>query len=388
MNPAVGEQRRLVLLVSVAILLDTLFFSVITPLLPALAHQLKMSKLAAGVLTGGYPAGMLIASLPGGALAVRRGPRFTLVAGLALMVISTIGFAFLQTAAALDAARFLEGVGGACSWAGGIAWIVAATPAPRRGAVMGQALGTAIAGSLFGPAVGALASLTGRGVLFTALALLALALVVPILALEQPGESSAQPVSAALGILRRPAVAAVIWLMLLPAIVSGLINVLAPLRLHALGAGAGAIGATFLVGAALESLVSPLAGRVSDRHGRVLPLRAGCLAVGLALAAFTLPSEAAVLAALVALVSMLLGVFWAPVMALLSDLAETHALDQAHAAALMNLAWAAGQIAGAVGSGAVAGSLGDAAPTLALAVLCLLTLLVTRGRALRRPQPA
>jgi len=119
----------------------------------------------------------------------------------------------------------------------------------------------------------------------------------------------------------------------------------------------------------------------------VLPLRAGCLAVGLALAAFTLPSEAAVLAALVALVSMLLGVFWAPVMALLSDLAETHALDQAHAAALMNLAWAAGQIAGAVGSGAVAGSLGDAAPTLALAVLCLLTLLVTRGRALRRPQP-
>ncbi len=34
---------------------------------------------------------------------------------------------------------------------------------------MGSALGTAIAGSLFGPALGALASVTGRAVLFSVL---------------------------------------------------------------------------------------------------------------------------------------------------------------------------------------------------------------------------
>ena len=45
----------------------------------------------------------------------------------------------------------------------------------------------------------------------------------------------------------------------------------------------------------------------------------------------------------------MLGVFWAPVMALVADVAEANGIDQAHAAALMNLAWAAGQIIGSAG---------------------------------------
>ena len=150
-------QRRLVLVVSFAIFLDTLFYAVITPLLPQLSHELHLSKLSAGVMTASYPAGMLVASLPGGALAVRRGPRFTVIAALVLLVISTVGFGLLERRRRFDIARFVEGVGGACSWAGGLAWIVAVTPAERRGAVMGSALGTSIAGALFGPAVGALA---------------------------------------------------------------------------------------------------------------------------------------------------------------------------------------------------------------------------------------
>ena len=151
----------------------------ITPLLPQLTQELHLSKLSAGLMTASYPAGMLVASLPGGALAVRRGPRFTLMTGLVLLVISTVAFGLLNTAPALGIARFVEGIGGACSWAGGLAWIVAATPAERRGAVMGQALGTSIAGALFGPAIGALASVVGRGVLFCVLAALASLLLIP-----------------------------------------------------------------------------------------------------------------------------------------------------------------------------------------------------------------
>ncbi|MDE3130814.1 MAG: MFS transporter, partial [Acidobacteriota bacterium] len=155
-------QSRLLAVVSAAIFLETLFYAVITPLLPQLSHELHLSKLSAGVMTAAYPAGTLIGSLPGGALAVRRGPRFTLIGGLVLVVVSTVAFALLHSAAELDAARFIEGIGGACAWAGGLAWVVAATAPERRGAVMGSALGTAIAGSLFGPAIGALASVAGR----------------------------------------------------------------------------------------------------------------------------------------------------------------------------------------------------------------------------------
>ena len=373
--------RRLVLLVSAAIFLETLFYAVITPLLPGLSQQLQLSKLSAGVMTAAYPAGTLIAALPGGALAVRQGPRFALITGLLLVVVSTVSFGLLGTAPGLDLARFVEGVGGAFAWAGGLTWIVAVTPAERRGAVMGRALGTAIAGSLFGPAIGALATVTGRAVLFSALAVVAILLLVPVRSLPEEGEASQQPVTEALRALRRPALTGAMWLMVLPAIASGLFNVLGPLQLHHLGAGAAAIAATFLAGAGMEAMISPAAGRFSDSHGRELPLRGGLVGVSVGVACFSLPSSSAGLALVIVLSSVALGVFWAPVMALVSDVAEAHAVDQAHAAALMNLAWAAGQIIGAAGSGASAKALGNWFPTLAVAVLCLATLAGLSARA-------
>ena len=381
-----SESERLVLVVSAAIFLETLFYAVITPLLPQLSHQLHLSKLSAGVMTAGYPAGTLICALPGGALAVRRGPRFTLVTGLVLVVISTVAFGLLHSTAGLDLARFVEGAGGAFAWAGGLAWIVAVTAPDRRGAVMGRALGTSIAGSLLGPAVGALASATGRAVLFCALAVLASLLLAPVARLADVSESSEQPVAEAVRELRRPALVGAMWLMLLPAIVSGVFNVLGPLQLHHLGAGAGVIGVVFLVGAGLEAVISPVAGRLSDRRGRTLPLRGGLIGVGIGMACFTLASGTPALALILILSSVPLGVFWAPVMALVSDVAETHEIDQAHAAALMNLAWAAGQLVGSAGGGAAAKSLGNQAPTLAVSGLCLLTLIGLGARAVGRDQ--
>jgi MFS family permease len=330
-------------------------------------------------MTAGYPAGMLVASLLGGALAVRRGPRFAVATGVSLLVASTAAFGLLHDALALDLARFAEGVGGACSWAGGLAWLVAGTSPERRGAAMGGALGTAIVGSLFGPVVGAVASALGRPLVFCALAALASLLLIPVLALADERAGSGQPVTDALRVLRRPAVAGAMWLMALPAIVSGTFNVLVPLQLHHLGAGAGFIGATFLVGAGVEALIAPLAGRLSDRRGRTPLLRGALLGLAAAIACFTLPGESWLLAALVVVTVATLGLFWAPVMALLADVAEQHGIDQAHAAALMNLAWAAGQIVGAAGGGAAAKSFGDLVPTLAVTGTSLFTLAWLQG---------
>ena len=383
-----AESERLVVVVSAAIFLETLFFAVITPLLPQLSHELHLSKLTAGFMTASYPVGTLLGSLPGGALAVRRGPRFTLISGLVLVVISTVGFGLLHSVVGLDLARFVEGVGGAFAWAGGLAWIVAVTAPERRGAVMGKALGTAIAGSLFGPAIGALAAATGRAALFCALAGFASLLLVPIAMRPDAKSSSEQPVSEVLRVLHRPALAGAMWLMVLPAIVSGSFNVLGPLQLHRLGAGTAVIGVTFLAGAAIESLISPVAGRLSDRHGRTLPLRGGLIGLGIGLACFTLASSSLALALLLIAAAVPLGVFWAPVMALVSDVAEAQGIDQAHAAALMNLSWAAGQIVGSAGSGAAGKAFGNGVPTLMITLLCVLTLLGLRASRAGRVQTA
>jgi hypothetical protein len=72
-------------------------------------------------------------------------------------------------------------------------------------------------------------------------------------------------------------------------------------------------------------------------------------------------------------------------MALLSDAAEACGLEQGLAAALMNLAWAGGQILGGGAGGAVAKAAGDGLPMAIAAGLCAVTLLLgTRRRVAAR----
>ena len=388
-----AAERRLVLVIGAVVFVDTMFYAVIAPLLPGLAHELRLSKLSAGLLTASYPIGTLLGSIPGGLLAVRAGPRFTVCAGLVLLACSTIAFAFLRQAGALDLARFVEGVGGACSWAGGVAWIVAETPADRRGALIGKALGMAIGGSLFGPVIGTVATATGRPLAFGVLALVAVALVVLTRGLPSHHATSEQGLGSVMAALTRPGIAAGMWLMTLPAVGSGLINVLGPLRLHALGAPAAVIGAAYLVAAGVEAVITPAVGSLSDRHGRLAPMRFGLAAATAALLCFTLPDSVVPLALVIVVVAASLGVFWAPAMAMLSDAAETHGLDQGLAAALMNLAWAGGQIIGSGGGGAAAKIDGNGLPVAITAGVFAATLLTLALRSWRpggrrRPQPA
>ncbi len=375
-------ERRLVLVIGAVVFVDTMFYAVIAPLLPGLSHELHLSKLSAGVMTASYPVGTLLGSLPGGVLAVRAGPRVTVCAGLALLGCSTIGFGVLHSAATLDGARFVEGVGGACSWAGGLAWIVAETPVERRGTMIGRALAAAIGGSLFGPVVGVIASALGRPAVFGAVGVMAAILIMLTRGLASDHAPSDQGMASLIRALRSPAVVTGMWLVALPAIASGTINVLAPLRLHRLGAATVGVGATFLIAAAVQTAMAPAVGGLSDRRGRLLPLRGGLLAATAFLLCFTLPGSPLLLAIVIVATVSALGAFWAPAMALLSDAAESHGLDQGLAAALMNLAWAGGQIVGAGGGGAVAKHVGDGVPMAATAALCALTLLTTaRGAA-------
>src|ERR1700689_4104807 len=105
--------RRLLPLVAVLVFVDTMLFAALTPLLAHFARELRLSKFDAGMLAGADALGALIGGLPGGFAAVRIGPRRAVLAGLALMGVSSVGFALAGSFDTLLAARMLQGLGSA-----------------------------------------------------------------------------------------------------------------------------------------------------------------------------------------------------------------------------------------------------------------------------------
>jgi MFS family permease len=386
LNPR--ELRLLFLVAGAIVFVDTMFYAAVAPLLPSLSRELHLSKASAGVLTAGYAIGTLIGAIPGGLLAERAGPRVTLYTGLALMGTSSLAFGLVDNIVLLDAARVVQGFGGACTWAGALAWLVAEVPPQRRGSVIGGALAAAIGGALFGPVIGTLAHALGRATVFSAVVVVAAVLTIAVAILPSPSPLPREyGRTRLLDQLRRPVIALSMWLVALPAIASGTINVLGPLRLGQLGAGALGIGATFLIAAAIEAAMSPAVGHVSDRRGRMLPLRAGLAATAVALLFFNVPQTAVGLSVVIVIETVGLGMFWAPAMAMLSEAADSYGVSQGYAMALTNLAWAGGQIIGAGGGGALAKTTGDAIPFVITAVLCAATLGVILVRPTRVALP-
>jgi len=368
--------RKLFLLVSAVVLVDTAFFAAIAPLLPRYTAELDLSKSAAGVLTASYAAGTLIGSLPAGGLAVRFGVKPTLLTGLTLLAVTSFVFGFAKHVVLLDAARFVQGVGGACSWAAGMAWLVGAAPPGRRGELLGAGLSAAIVGVLLGPVLGGAATVLSPEVVFSGVALIAIGLAAVAWGMPAAAPGEETRVLAAVSALKRPAVAAAFWLFLIPALFSGVLEVLVPLRLSVLGATGVAVGAIFLVAAAFEAVISPLSGRLSDTRGRLAPMRLGLPAAAVLAVLLPIAGTAVLVAVLLVLVVMSLGAFWAPAMAMLSDASEAVGLEQGLAFALANLAWAGGHVIGGAGGARLADATSDAVPYGVMAAVCVLTLAV------------
>jgi MFS family permease len=377
--------RRLLVTVSAVVLVDMMLYSVLTPLLPQIVDELNLGKGTAGLLVAAYAAGALVGAFPASYLTTRLGPKQAVVTGLTLLVAASIVFATADSLRGLMAARVLQGVSSSISWTGGIGWLLASAPRERRGELLGVALGTGIFGAVFGPVLGSLAAVTSRQVVFAGVAALAFVAAVFTLRLE-----SAPAVGATRGALRRAlrnsTFLAGLGLMLLPAFLGGILQLLAPLHLSSRGWSAVAVGAVWLVGAVTQAGVTPILGRFSDRRGPLGPT-ASLLAVGGLLSALLSITGAPLLYAVVLLVtsSAYVGLF-APAFALIAQGAEQSGLAQGVAFAGMNAAWSVGAIAGPAAGGAVAEAAGDGLPLLVASGVCAVTLVFVASR--RRPRPA
>lgn len=371
--------RRILFLTGTIVFLDAMLFGAIIPLLPHFVDTYDLSKTEAGLLLGAYGAGALLGGVPGGLLVGRIGPKRGVLVGLTLLAVASLAFAVSGGPVALGLARFVQGLSSATTWAGALAWVAVSVPREHRGQALGAVFGVAVFGFVVGPMFGGLADLVGIEASFVAIALVAACLVVALVPVQPPlrEETSPRAIGSA---LRDRAFLGGLWLNTLPALFFGVLDVLVPLRFDAAGYGALAIAGVFVAAGLVEVVMNPLIGRVSDRRGRLYPVRIGLIASIAVACAIAFATEPAVIALLVVASSVSFGGFYTPGMALVADRAERARLPQGIGFGVTNTAWAVGALTGPALGGAMAQALGDPAPYLACAVLCALTLTAATRR--------
>ncbi len=372
------ENRSLIGLICCVALVETAFFLTLAPILSKIIDEAHASRTQAGILTAAYAAGSLVGALPAGLLVWRFGARVTVLAGIVLLSGATLCFGFVDGIWLLDAARFVQGIGGALAWTSGLTWLTQTASAERRGEMIGIVMSAALIGALIGPVLGAAAAEFGRAWVFASFSALGVVLAAWTLTLKESRPQDA-PRPAWLKALRHPDVVGGLWLVFIAGFFFGVLAVLAPLALSDAGLSPVLIGGVFLVAAAVEAVLNPLLGRWYDKGGKVPLIRLAL--VSSAAIAFVLPalSQKWVLATGVTIAAIAFGSFWLPGTAVLSTGIEAAALAPAAGFALWTAAWAPANIVGALASAWLSDATSEAVPYALIGVLCILTL-ATIGR--------
>ena len=380
--------RRLLILASTMVFFDVAFYAAIAPLLPHYVSEFGLSEAQAGILQASYAGGTLAVSLPAGILAARIGPRSTVVTGLGLFGVSGLVFGFGNEIMLLDVARFCQGAAGALIWSGAFAWLIAEYPPERRGAVIGTVIGTAVAGALFGPLLGGVAAQIGTEPVFALVTVVAGVMAVLALRTPEIGVSEAQGLrSALMAMSNRPIVLATAFVAV-PSLTAGAIEVLVPLRIDHLGGSSTLIAGGFVIGAGIEAVFAPISGRYSDRAGRRAPYVAGIAVSAVAMVGIAAAQSLGVVLGSLFIVALGAGLSFTPAITLLSEAGEAARLHEGFAAGLSNVAWASGQVVGAVLGGGLATAVGFAVPGLVVAALLAATAIYAAASLERGyPQP-
>ena len=370
--------RRLLALSCAIVLVDTIFYAALYPLVPFFQEEFGLSKSTVGILSGAYGAGVLVGSVPGGYLASRSGVRVTALVGLTLMSVTSVMFALVDTSWLLVLTRFAGGFGSSLSWVAAFTWLVDRAPEQRRAELIGVMISAAVVGALLGPVLGSVAATVGLLPAFASVAVAGAAIAV--WAAFEPAPSSSGNVSLipALGTVRQPRLLTALWFIGLSPLLFSALAVLVPLDLNRLGWGAAAVGTVFFVSAVFEAVVHPLLGRWSDRSGYRPPVIAGLLvSIGI-LILLTFAGSPWVIGLLVVLAAGAFNATLVPGTALFSRGTEKAGMDRALAFAITNFAWASGYAVGAPVGGFLADLRGDALSYLALTMVCLSTIVLVR----------
>jgi MFS family permease len=253
--------------------------SIISPVLPQYALSFSIPLALVGWAISAFALARLVTDIPAGLLADRFGRKRTMILGLVLIILSSIGAGMADTYAWLIFARVVGGIGSALYMIAATTWVAQVSAGKSRGRYMSLYTGLVFAGTAFGPTIGGYtAARFGLNAPFFAWAALGLAGLIATIPLKETAERAKIHVKDILSVLsNRPfmlvncAVLAMFFLRV------GVRSTLVPLYAYLnLGLSVDRIGILLTVAAIATAASTFLSGWLSDRVGRKRPVMA-CL---------------------------------------------------------------------------------------------------------------
>jgi predicted MFS family arabinose efflux permease len=368
-------RRPLVLLLFAAIFVAEFGWSGVAPLIPDYQDRFGLSEAQAGLVFTLASAGILIASLPAGALSRRFAVRTLTLWGMASITVGNLLLAIADAFGVILVGRVFFGIGLGTMWVAGTAWIhdAAGEHAPRALAMTTAVVGI---GALLGPAfTGFVAERTTLGTPFAVLATASLLMTVALLVFPSAVGRRAEPSPPLVDMLRAMGadhlMLTSIVLTLAVSMMWMTADLLVPLRLDDHGYDAADIGLAMSLASIAFVGASALTARHAERYATIRLSAVWTLAMAAGIAIATVGSSTAATFAFLVIGGASSGVLIALTYPLGVTGARRGHFSVAVVGALLNMVWAGAGLVGPAAGGAVSEALGDQAAFLALATIAV-----------------
>lgn len=368
-------RRPLVLLLFAAIFVAELGWSGVAPLIPDFQDRFGLTETKAGLVFTLASAGILLASLPAGALSRRFAVRTMTLWGMASITVANALLAIAGSFGLILVGRVFFGVGLGTMWVAGVAWLhdAAEEHAPKALAMTTAVVGV---GALLGPAfTGVLADQISLGAPFVALGLASGAMLVALVVAPSEVGRRAEPSPPLADMLRAMGadhlMLTSIVLTLAVSMMWMTTDLLVPLRLDDHGFSASGIGLALSLASVAFVAASALTARRAERYAtiRISAVWTIVMAAGIALAVASRGTPATL--AFLAVAGGSSGVLIALTYPLGVIGARRGHFSIAVVGALLNMVWAAAGLIGPAAGGSVSEALGDQAAFLILTVIAV-----------------
>lgn len=368
-------RRPLVLLLFLAIFVAEIGWSGVAPLIPGFQDRFGLTETQAGLVFTLASLGILLASLPAGALSRRFAVRTLTLWGMASITVANLLLAVADAYSVVLVGRVFFGIGLGMMWVTGTAWIhdAAGEEAPRALAMTTAVVGI---GALIGPAItGFIAEHFSLGAPFVGLGLASSAMTLALLVAPSKVGRRPEPTPPLADMLR----AVVGDHLMLTSIVLTLAvsmmwmttDLLVPLRLDDHGYSSAGIGLALSLASVMFVGASALTARHAERYATIRIAAAWTLAMGGGIVIAAIGTSTATTLVFLALAGVSSGVLIALTYPLGAAGAARGNYSIAVVGAILNMVWAAAGLIGPAAGGAVSEALGDQAAFFVLTVIAV-----------------